>query len=127
MIHLKKKVNLIMKKNKKRTRKAFLFIKAFIRLIDKKIITPITKFILLISEKLGKRTDRFERWLVKKNTLLFISLVLAIALFIMIDNKQSQLSNLYLLQVVSCLLFHGFYHPRKQSRHQQLLPFLHYE
>ena len=55
-----------MKKNKKRTRKAFLFIKAFIRLIDKKIITPITKFILLISEKLGKRTDRFERWLVKK-------------------------------------------------------------
>lgn len=77
-----------MKKNKKRTRKAFLFIKAFIRLIDKKIITPITKFILLISEKLGKRTDRFERWLVKKNTLLFISLVLAIALFIMIDNKS---------------------------------------
>lgn len=84
-----------MKKNKKRTRKAFLFIKAFIRLIDKKIITPITKFILLISEKLGKRTDRFERWLVKKNTLLFISLVLAIALFIMIDNKSITLVDSY--------------------------------
>ncbi len=84
-----------MKKNKKRTRKAFLFIKAFIRLIDKKIITPITKFILLISEKLGKRTDRFERWLVKKNTLLFISLVLAIALFIMVDNKSITLVDSY--------------------------------
>lgn len=84
-----------MKKNKKRTRKVFLFIKAFIRLIDKKIITPITKFILLISEKLGKRTDRFERWLVKKNTLLFISLVLAIALFIMIDNKSITLVDSY--------------------------------
>ena len=62
-----------MKKNKKRIRKAFLFIKAIIGVIDKKIITPITKFILLITDKLSKRTDRFERWLVKKNTLVFIS------------------------------------------------------
>lgn len=84
-----------MKKNKKRTKKAFLFIEAFIRLIDKKIITPITKFILLISEKLGKRTDRFERWLVKKNTLLFISLVLSIFLFIMVDNKSITLVDSY--------------------------------
>lgn len=84
-----------MKKNKKRTKKVFLFIKAFIRLIDKKIITPITKFILLISEKLGKRTDRFERWLVKKNTLLFISLVLSIFLFIMVDNKSITLVDSY--------------------------------
>ena len=65
-----------MKKSKKRARKAFLFIKAIIRLIDKKIITPITKFILLITDKFSKRTDRFERWLVKKNTLIFISLLI---------------------------------------------------
>ena len=45
-------------KSKKRTRKAFLFIRAIIKLIDKKIITPITKFILLISDKMGRRTDK---------------------------------------------------------------------
>jgi hypothetical protein len=65
-----------MKKNKKRVRKAFLFIKGVIRLIDKKIITPITKFILLITDKMGRRTDKFERWLVRKNTLVFLSLLI---------------------------------------------------
>ena len=60
-----------MKKNKKRTRKYFLFIRAIFRLIDKKIITPITKFILMISDKMARRTDKFERWLVKRNTLVF--------------------------------------------------------
>ena len=86
-----------MKKNKKRsrTRKTILFIKAIIRLIDKKIITPITKFILLITDKLSKRTDRFERWLVKKNTLIFISLLIAIIAFFAIDNKTISLVDSY--------------------------------
>ena len=82
-------------KNKKRIRKPFMFIRAIIRLIDKKIITPITKFILLISEKMGRRTDKFERWLVKKNTLIFISLVLAIVTFIAVDNKSLVLIDSY--------------------------------
>lgn len=82
-------------KNKKRIRKPFMFIRAIIRLIDKKIITPITKFILLISEKMGRRTDKFERWLVKKNTLIFISLVLAIITFIAVDNKSLVLIDSY--------------------------------
>lgn len=84
-----------MAKNKKRVRKAFLFIKAFIRLIDKKIITPITKFILMISDKLGKRTDKFERWLVRKNTLMFLSLLLAIIVYLAIDNKTVILVDSY--------------------------------
>ena len=84
-----------MKKSKKRARKTFLFIKAIIRLIDKKIITPITKFILLITDKLSKRTDRFERWLVKKNTLIFISLLIAIIAFFAIDNKTISLVDSY--------------------------------
>ena len=84
-----------MKKTKKRARKVFLFIKAIIRLIDKKIITPITKFILLITDKLSKRTDRFERWLVKKNTLVFISLLIAIVAFFAIDNKTISLVDSY--------------------------------
>ena len=84
-----------MKKNKRRARKIILFIKAIIRLIDRKIITPITKFILLITDKMSKRTDRFERWLVKKNTLVFISLLIAIAAFFAIDNKTLSLVDSY--------------------------------
>ncbi len=88
---------MIMKKSKgkKRTRKVFLFIRAIIRLIDKKIVTPITKFILMLSDKLSRRTDRFERWLVKKNTLVFISLIIAIAAFFMIDSKTTSLIDSY--------------------------------
>ncbi len=86
-----------MKKNKKnkKFKKIFLIIKAIGRLIDKKIITPITKFILIISEKMGNRTDKFERWLVRKNTLLFLSLVIAIISFIVIDNKAIVLVDSY--------------------------------
>ncbi len=84
-----------MKKNKKKTKKAFLFIKAIIKLIDKRIVTPITKFILLITDKLGRRTDKFERWLVKKNTLVFISLLVALACFFGIDKKTTSLVDSY--------------------------------
>lgn len=84
-----------MKKTKKKSNKTFQIIKAIIRLIDKKLITPITKFILLISDKMGRRTDRFERWLVRKNTLIFISLLLAIAAFFIVDNKTITLVDSY--------------------------------
>lgn len=84
-----------MKKNKKRTRKTFLFIKAIIKLIDKKIITPITKLILLVTDKMGRRTDRFERWLVKKNTLILISLIIAISAFFGIDRRTTSLVDSY--------------------------------
>jgi len=85
-----------MKRNKKRrTKKAFLLIKAIIKLIDKKIVTPITKFILLISDKMGNRTDKFERWLVKKNTLIFISLIIALVAFFNIDKRTTSLLDSY--------------------------------
>lgn len=84
-----------MKKSKKRARKIILFTKAIIRLIDKKIITPITKFILLITDKMSRRTDKFERWLVKKNTLIFISLLISIVAFLAIDNKSISLVDSY--------------------------------
>lgn len=86
-----------MKKNnsKNTTRKIILFIKALIRVIDKKIITPITKFILLITDKMGQRTDKFERWLVKKNTLIFISLLISIVAFLAVDNRTISLVDSY--------------------------------
>ena len=84
-----------MKKNKKRTKKHFLILRAIIRLIDKKIITPITKFTLMLSDKMGRKTDKFERWLVRKNTLIFISLLIAISAFFGIDQKTTSLVDSY--------------------------------
>ena len=59
------------------------------KFIDKHIIVPITKFIMLITDKMGNRTNRFEKWLVKKNTLIVLSLLLAIGLFLYIDNEST--------------------------------------
>lgn len=57
------------------------------KFIDHRIITPITKLVLVITSKFDKSGKRLERWLSKSNTLLFISLFLAFAIFVMIDRK----------------------------------------
>lgn len=58
-----------------------------ISFIDKKIVTPVTKIIVKITSKFDRSGRKLENWLTKSNTLLFISLFLAIAIFIMIDQK----------------------------------------
>lgn len=63
------------------------FLKAIAKFIDKKIVVPITKIILGVTSKFDKSGRKFENWLTKTNTLLFISLFLAIAIFIMIDRR----------------------------------------
>lgn len=65
------------------------FFRAIYKVIDKFIIIPITKFFVMISDKFGNRTDRFEKWIRKKNTLIFISLVLAILLFLYVDGEST--------------------------------------
>ncbi len=70
-------------------RKIFGIFRSIYHIIDKKIIMPITKLILLISDKAGKHTGKFEKWLTKKNTLIFISLILAIGLFFYVDNEST--------------------------------------
>jgi len=62
-------------------------IKNISKFIDKKIVVPITKLVLLITSKFDNSGRKVENWLTKTNTLLFISLFLSIALFIMIDQK----------------------------------------
>lgn len=63
------------------------FFRKIASFIDKKIVVPITKIILKITTKFDKSGKKVENWLTKTNTLLFISLFLAIAIFIMIDQK----------------------------------------
>lgn len=63
------------------------FFEAIWHFIDRRIIFPITKLVLKISNIFGISGKRFENWLSKTNTLLFISLFLSIIIFIIVDQK----------------------------------------
>ena len=60
---------------------------------DKHVVLPITRFIFNISKIFDKSSHRFEAILSKQTTLLFLSLVLAIALFILVDQKLIVFNN----------------------------------
>ena len=72
-------------------KKFLLAIKKFFQRIgnffDKIIVTPITKLIYIISSKFDSSSKKFENLLSKTNTLLFISLILAVLVFVVIDQK----------------------------------------
>ena len=55
--------------------------------IDKKIILPITKVVTFFLGKYDASGKKFEKWLSKTNTLLFLSLFMAVVVFIIIDQK----------------------------------------
>ena len=57
------------------------------KVIDKLIVIPISKIILLINKRFDKPSKKIENWLSKTNTLLFISLLISISIFIIIDQK----------------------------------------
>ncbi len=54
---------------------------------DKHIVLPITRLILKITKIFDKSSHRFEAILAKQTTLLFLSLLLSIALFVIVDQK----------------------------------------
>lgn len=57
------------------------------RIIDRKIIVPLTKLILKVTGNFDNSGRKFENWLSRPTTLLFISLFLSVAIFIVIDRK----------------------------------------
>lgn len=63
------------------------FFETILSLIDKFIVTPVTKLVYMIGNKYGKSGKQLENWLSTTNTLLYVSLFLALAIFIMIDKK----------------------------------------
>ena len=63
------------------------FFRNLIRFIDKKIVIPVTRLVLTITNRFDKSGRRLENWLTKTNTLLFISLFISVAIFVMIDQK----------------------------------------
>ncbi|MCD8562201.1 MAG: hypothetical protein LRY26_00100 [Bacilli bacterium] len=63
------------------------FFNQLLKQLDKKIIVPVTKFVMSFYEKYSGSGKQFENWLSKANTLLFISLFLAFFTFIIVDQK----------------------------------------
>lgn len=62
------------------------------KFIDKFIVVPITKFFLGITNILNKNGKYIEKWMTNKNTLLFISLGIALVTFFIVDSKSIVLS-----------------------------------
>ena len=63
------------------------FFKSIWKSFDKRIITPLTKIVLKFTDNNENSGKLFENWLSKRNTLLFISLFLALTTFIVIDTQ----------------------------------------
>lgn len=58
------------------------------KFFDKILFRPISKVIYFITSRMDKPGKKIESWLSKTNTLLFISLVIAIVIFVVIDQKK---------------------------------------
>lgn len=54
---------------------------------SKYVVMPISKFVLFIYEKIKNPSKKFENMLSKSNTLLFISLIIAVIIFVTVDQK----------------------------------------
>lgn len=55
--------------------------------INRLLVFPISKLIYKTTNKFDKKGKIFENWLSKSNTLLFVSLIIAITIFVIIDQK----------------------------------------
>ncbi len=62
---------------------------------DKILITPITKLLLKISDIYKRNTKNIERFIGKKQTLIVISLLLAVCVFLIVDSESSTLIDQY--------------------------------
>lgn len=63
------------------------FFKGIVKFFDKFLIMPITRLIYRLTKKINVPNKKFETWLSKQTTLLFLSLFIAVAIFIVVDQK----------------------------------------
>ncbi len=63
------------------------FFKGFYFLIDRYIVTPISKLVYLIGKKIGKNGGKLEKLLNRPSVLLYFSLALAVIAFFLVDSK----------------------------------------
>jgi len=81
-----------MKKIIRKLGKIFHHIGSF---FDKWLITPITKFILIVVDIFKDNSKSVDKFLSKKSTLIVISLVLAFGVFLIIDNESTVMIDQY--------------------------------
>lgn len=63
------------------------FFKSIYKIIDKILITPISKLVYKINKLLSKNNGKIEKFLSKSSTLLYLSLGLALVFFFLINSK----------------------------------------
>lgn len=68
------------------------FLRRVIRFLDKKVITPITKFFLWCIDKSKEFSKTFEKMFSKKSSLVIVSLILAVGIFYYVDTKSTTIS-----------------------------------
>lgn len=73
---------------KRKFKKLQSFVYKISVIFDKKIILPITKFFVLFKNNFISDSKWFERIINRRNSLLFISLVLALTVFFLIDSRS---------------------------------------
>lgn len=73
-------------KEKKQHKSLGIFKKLY-NLLDKGIVTPISRFIFLVSDKLKNNSNKIERILNKPNILLYMALIFAIGMFFLVDKE----------------------------------------
>lgn len=71
---------------KKKSKILDIFTKIY-NLIDKTIVTPISRFIFTILDKFKNNSNKIERILNRPNILLYLSLIFAIGMFFLVDKE----------------------------------------
>ena len=61
--------------------------KTIYKIIDRLIVTPLSKFVFQIGKRFNKRTGGLDKLLNRPNFLLYLSLIIAVVAFLLIDNK----------------------------------------
>ncbi len=69
------------------------FLPKLAKSFDKHIVLPITRIVFKVTKVFDKSSHRFEAILAKQTTLLFLSLLLSVALFILVDQKLIVFNN----------------------------------
>lgn len=81
------------------------FFNSIFNFFDRHFIMPITRFIYKFTKKVNQPNKRFETWLSRPTTLLFVSLFMALAIFIVVDRKiinfSSQTAEVFKNQTVN--------------------------
>ena len=67
-------------------------IKKVTKFFDKKLITPFTKFFVLITEKTKELGIVFEKLFSKKSSLVVVSLIISLGIFYYVDTKSTSIS-----------------------------------